>query len=510
MAECCRTPTSKADWLDPSWLSPSAGIDVVRDLGCELGPDPSVNNAEIISDALDDFDHTARFLLPAGDLYITEAIVWPYRAGTMMEGQGMGAAYGNSMYQQSGLAGQTSRIIWAGGAGDDTQTGLATMLRYHGLNCTIANIQFQGREITGAGPEPADDTAVKARVGVHVVSNADDQHTGKLTLRNVQFHQIHNHILCGKDLVPANASGTITGGDEDHADDLVLDNVVFMHGYVARRYSTGTVTVVSGVVTLASGTFPAWAATNAHIEFDTDNTNGIRGSAYYKVASRQSGSQVTMSDTSVSIAAGRPYRICQEATSVRVRNDQSVEHNAVKIGHWGYGNEVFWFERGGRFHATSVGMFGGHCTLLRIGHAQINYCRYQIDSFDIDRNDAELFELLHVDHEQFAPTYVEMGGIICGSDDTITGPIITARGTMQVVLRGVTGGRGIDAENILLLGAATRYCKCRLEDCIVESDTPAALLHNDCSASYTLKWNNVSRRFDGANWGDPITDGASP
>jgi hypothetical protein len=66
-------------------------------------------------------------------------------------------------------------------------------------------------------------------------------------------------------------------------------------------YSTGTVTIVAGVVTLASGTFPSWAA-------DGDVwVNAIR----YSVNTRDSNTQVTLNDTSVAASAGTSYTLIQ-------------------------------------------------------------------------------------------------------------------------------------------------------------------------------------------------------
>lgn len=64
-------------------------------------------------------------------------------------------------------------------------------------------------------------------------------------------------------------------------------------------YATGTVTIASGVVTLASGTFPSWAG------------DGILqvGTNYYAVSSRDSNSQITLHDTSVTAAAGTTYSL---------------------------------------------------------------------------------------------------------------------------------------------------------------------------------------------------------
>ncbi len=66
-------------------------------------------------------------------------------------------------------------------------------------------------------------------------------------------------------------------------------------------YSTGTVAVTSGVVTLTSGTFPSWAASGVVV---------IDGVAY-DVSTRDSGTQVTLTDTSVTEAAGTSYTLDQ-------------------------------------------------------------------------------------------------------------------------------------------------------------------------------------------------------
>lgn len=64
-------------------------------------------------------------------------------------------------------------------------------------------------------------------------------------------------------------------------------------------YATGTVTVVAGVVTLAGGTFPSWA-----VQGILQVSNG-----YYSIASRDSGTQVTLNDTSVAVAAGTAFQL---------------------------------------------------------------------------------------------------------------------------------------------------------------------------------------------------------
>lgn len=64
-------------------------------------------------------------------------------------------------------------------------------------------------------------------------------------------------------------------------------------------YTTGTVTIASGVVTLSGGTFPSWAA------------DGILkvSNNYYSVSLRNSGTSLTLDDTSVTAAAGTTYSL---------------------------------------------------------------------------------------------------------------------------------------------------------------------------------------------------------
>lgn len=70
---------------------------------------------------------------------------------------------------------------------------------------------------------------------------------------------------------------------------------------IQRGYGTGTIEVASGVVTLADGTFPSWAALG---EITVSGTS-------YTVDTRDGDSQVTLDDTSVTIASGTDYRLNQ-------------------------------------------------------------------------------------------------------------------------------------------------------------------------------------------------------
>jgi len=64
-------------------------------------------------------------------------------------------------------------------------------------------------------------------------------------------------------------------------------------------YATGTVTVAAGVVTLSGGTFPSWAAVGVLKIVDD----------YYDVDSRDGDTQLTLEDTSVTVAAASAFEL---------------------------------------------------------------------------------------------------------------------------------------------------------------------------------------------------------
>jgi hypothetical protein len=71
---------------------------------------------------------------------------------------------------------------------------------------------------------------------------------------------------------------------------------------IYAAYGTGTVTIASGVVTLAGGTFPSWAA---------DGVLKVSGNTY-EVSTRDGDTQITLVDTSVTLATATAYSIAQQ------------------------------------------------------------------------------------------------------------------------------------------------------------------------------------------------------
>lgn len=86
-------------------------------------------------------------------------------------------------------------------------------------------------------------------------------------------------------------------------------------------YATGTVEVASGVVTLTGGTFPSWAASGV---FKVNNQ-------YYSIASRDSDTQITLDNTSTTIASGASYQLARpeiplDETFDSVANDSDLTY----------------------------------------------------------------------------------------------------------------------------------------------------------------------------------------
>ena len=131
--------------------------------------------------------------------------------------------------------------------------------------------------------------------------------------------------------------GIRTGATSDQTDDVEdcmkdgLRRVYAAHDWSFFRpiedvtttapYTTGTIEVVDGVVTLTTGVFPSWSA---------DGTLKASNS-YYSIASRDSDTQVTLDDTTVDIDAlttyelGRP-EIPLDATFEAVSNDSDLTY----------------------------------------------------------------------------------------------------------------------------------------------------------------------------------------
>lgn len=93
-------------------------------------------------------------------------------------------------------------------------------------------------------------------------------------------------------------------------------------------YSTGTVEIASGVVTLTGGTFPSWAAEGeVHVS-----------SQIYTVNTRDSDTQVTLDDTSVTVAAGATYNLTRPSYDL----PEGFDGNFDGALHYKTGNNTLW------------------------------------------------------------------------------------------------------------------------------------------------------------------------
>jgi hypothetical protein len=93
-------------------------------------------------------------------------------------------------------------------------------------------------------------------------------------------------------------------------------------------YDTGSVEVATGVVTLTGGTFPAWAAQG---ELNV-------GSQVYTVNTRDSDTQVTLDDTSVTVAAGTSYSLTRPSYELPIGFDGNFDGNL----NYKTGNNSLW------------------------------------------------------------------------------------------------------------------------------------------------------------------------
>jgi hypothetical protein len=106
---------------------------------------------------------------------------------------------------------------------------------------------------------------------------------------------------------------------------------------LSAAQTSSTITVVSGVVTIAAGTWPTWAA-QGELTPDSDST--------YSVASRDSPTQLTLDDTSVDVDVGTEYTLGRVeydmpsdfsgfAGPMVYRPGTSTAYDPIKFTSWG-------------------------------------------------------------------------------------------------------------------------------------------------------------------------------
>lgn len=167
----------------------------------------------------------------------------------------------------------------------DTPSGVSDSIDVLSLKVTIADFLAWGRNTEGAGGTWNADTL--ARLEAIVKAGVRQVYYPESVAQNGRVHE-------WSFLVPETS--------------LAL----------TAPYATGTVTIVDGVVTLSDGTFPTW----------TGQGELVVGGSYYNVASFDSTTQVTLSDTTLDKDAGTTYSL-QRYVYTLPRNFDSLRGEMV-------------------------------------------------------------------------------------------------------------------------------------------------------------------------------------
>jgi hypothetical protein len=433
----------------PSSVGPRAEGDV-QSFGCRLGPGVA-GNAKKINDALANRANIYSMLIPAGQLEITEPIVWPARTGYSLLGVGSSKDLSDASYSGNGIGGQASRIVWR--ESSKAPVGDA-MLSYRGLGGTIERIHFQGRpvpaemtpEAEAAGASAWVQANRKALVGIKVntfTSGGSLLNSGKLAVRDCSFFQVQTAMLFGPHMEHLGEE-SYNGDADNHADTSSLENLRFYYPY------------------------------------DDNPTHEPR-------------------------------------SCLRVRNNQAVDFDASGIRVYGNPNEIFYFERGGRFVCTSAVLSGASSaanptTVLRIGKTFASSAWFRVKC-DIDGSGGKdrggiggYFKLIEMDQSRAGDTYVEYSGVI-GPVSYAT-PIVIARGACTIVLRGVYGlnPKSLQLMGNVLSGTEKRVCNVHLDGCTLRGcDWPSDLVtvaddpNAPSKGPWRLTWTGCTRISAGAN-----------
>lgn len=118
------------------------------------------------------------------------------------------------------------------------------------------------------------------------------------------------------DLVVSGTSYSVSA--RNSGTQLTLDDTSVDFG---SAYSTGTVGVSSGVVTLSGGEWPSWAA-DGHISFS---------GTWYEVSTRDSNTQITLVNTGVNVGGGATYKLHQEKSYTLQRNTYDLPSNVRSL-----------------------------------------------------------------------------------------------------------------------------------------------------------------------------------
>ena len=200
--------------------------EAVGDLGCQMGLNPSANNASLINAALANPAVPYNIGLRSGHLETTQKILIPASTGHGITGQGSS----RDIHDTHAYVGKPSKIVakFAAPGG--------TIIENRGMHTQIRNLHLQGRPVASGGPgsglEPPSEAQDRASIGIHIVpSNISGIQSSKSTIDNVSFYQIADcGLLIGRDLANLGAD-SFTGQDDSHADNVFCGPLYFYHHY---------------------------------------------------------------------------------------------------------------------------------------------------------------------------------------------------------------------------------------------------------------------------------------
>jgi hypothetical protein len=501
----------------------------VQTFGCRLGQGET-GNASKLNDALTNRGNHYPLSIPAGQLEITEPVVWPARTGYSLLGVGASKDLADNQYTDSGgIGGAVSRIVWHAGA---HATSSDKMLDYKGLGGTIERIHFQGR------PTPTGVDAFAESIGATI--------TGATNANPIVITSAGHGLSTGNQVAireclgntAANGTWTVT---RLTADTFSLDGSTGNGTYTTSPHA-GTWgepkalvgikvnTLTSGGSVLDSGKLAlrdcSFFQLQTGILFGRDMAN------LGALTDDNGGADNNADESSLqNLHFYYPYddNTAHEArTCMRFRTNQAVDFDMSGIRVKGNPSEIFYFERGGRLVCTHASLSGAQSaanptTVLRVGKPTGTE-NFQVHC-DIDGSTGigtpghpgdgigGHFKLVQVDNFCAGQCYVEYSGTICPTNYDV--PIVNIFGGTTLVLRGV---RGLIPQSIQMygqVGGGVAYiANVHLEGCALSNCLPSDLVTPSSSfpagishGPWRLTWSHCTQ-FKDNNYGIPISDGA--
>ncbi len=493
----------------------------IRNLGCQSGNSPNVNNAALINAALAKAPNRYNLYWPPGTWVITESIRMPGRTGFRMLGAGMSKNLTDGSYDGGprAIAGAVTRVLWRG-------NHLDPMIRYDGLGAVIEGFHFQGRPVPSGG-KPYYEPPPKQITGV----------TNDLRNRIIITSPMHG-LLTGSAVVVSGVEG-YSAANGTWAVVSLTPNTFMLKGSEARGKYTGggawvyakarigihvrPSSVHGGINTgkLAVRDCSFWQVKTDFLfgrDMSSDKVSGGRYAHYKDNNADESLFDNLLFFKSPVAAAER-----DEDTCFRFRNEQAVGFHVNSITVWG-GSYVFWFENGGKLVADKVSLVSVNNTLLRLSYPDFRGGYYKI-AFHIDQGSlSNSSKLLKMDRHPFY-AYVDLTGKMPAPYMSDMEPVVDAKGACKIVLR----VDGLQPGSIRMTGGAKNPVHGRIPIANVNLDNctftnraksgghtvlPADLIAPASSGHYRMTWHDCATLL-GSHVGEkevfemlPIMDGS--